>query len=103
LEEHDSIEDARTALRLWRKYEEFIDAGIVERMVEECYRVGREVGFKPPAVGGNAVTATKRVESSEGRETPLGLREADGGAGTTSGPGTPVGRKAGLSAPGREG
>lgn len=108
LEEHDSIEDARTALRLWRKYEEFVDAGVVERMVEECYRVGREVGFKPPVVGsGNSISNTpvvggKRMGGSEGRDTPSGLREPDG-AGGASGPGTPVGRKAGLSAPGREG
>ena len=45
---HDSVEDARTALRLWRKYQEFDDAGILEQMLEEVYRRGREVGFKAP-------------------------------------------------------
>jgi PAB-dependent poly(A)-specific ribonuclease subunit 2 len=45
---HDSIEDARTALKLWRKYEEFVDAGILDAMLSEIYRRGREMGFKPP-------------------------------------------------------
>ena len=45
---HDSIEDARTAFRLWRKYEEFRDAGIVETMLEEVYNEGKKWGYKPP-------------------------------------------------------
>lgn len=45
---HDSIEDARTALRLWRKYQEFVDAGVLERMLDEIFRRGREVQFRPP-------------------------------------------------------
>ena len=44
---HDSIEDARTALRLWRKYEEFEDAGIVEQIVNKAYRDARKTGFMP--------------------------------------------------------
>ena len=44
---HDSIEDARTALRLWRKYEEFEDAGIVEQIVNKAYRDARKTGFIP--------------------------------------------------------
>ncbi|KAL2354819.1 PAB-dependent poly(A)-specific ribonuclease subunit PAN2 [Cryomyces antarcticus] len=46
---HDSIEDARTALRLWRKYEEFVDAGILESMLNEIYAKGREMQFKAPS------------------------------------------------------
>ncbi len=56
LETHDSIEDARTALKLWGKWKEFVDAGVQENMLSEIYRVGREVGFKPPGRGeGSAV------------------------------------------------
>lgn len=48
LETHDSIEDARTALKLYRKYQEFQDAGILETILSDIYRVGREMSFKPP-------------------------------------------------------
>ncbi len=44
---HDSIEDARTALRLWRKYQEFDDAGIVEQIVNKTYRDAKKTGFIP--------------------------------------------------------
>ncbi|ORX95109.1 ubiquitin carboxyl-terminal hydrolase-domain-containing protein [Clohesyomyces aquaticus] len=47
-EEHDSIEDATTALKLWRKYEEFVDAGVLEQMLNDIYATGREVGFRAP-------------------------------------------------------
>ena len=45
---HDSIEDARSALKLWRKYQEFVDAGVLEGMLREVYQRGREVNFKVP-------------------------------------------------------
>lgn len=44
---HDSIEDARTALRIWRKYEEFEDAGIVEHIVNKAYRDARKTNYIP--------------------------------------------------------
>jgi len=113
LQEHDSIEDARTALRLCRKYEEFVDAGVVGRMVEECYRVGREVGFKPPVAGGGgnpsggavgfgagmATNASARPNAAERRETSASSMDAAGVGVSASGPATPVGRKAGMTAP----
>lgn len=45
---HDSVEDARTALRLWRKYEEYKDAGVLEQMLRETYKKGAELGYQPP-------------------------------------------------------
>ncbi|KAF2203610.1 PAB-dependent poly(A)-specific ribonuclease subunit PAN2 [Delitschia confertaspora ATCC 74209] len=45
---HDSVEDATTALKLWRKYQEFVDAGVLEQMLDDIYAKGREVGFKAP-------------------------------------------------------
>ncbi|KAH6894338.1 ubiquitin carboxyl-terminal hydrolase-domain-containing protein [Thelonectria olida] len=48
METHDSIEDSRTALKLYRKYLEFEDAGILEAMLQDIYRAGRDVNFKPP-------------------------------------------------------
>lgn len=46
---HDSIEDSRTALRLYRKYQEYEDAGILETRIEQIFAEGRELGFKVPS------------------------------------------------------
>lgn len=48
METHDSVEDSRTALKLYRKYLEYEDAGILEPMLQDIYRAGRDVNFKPP-------------------------------------------------------
>ena len=45
---HDSIEDARTALLLYRKYLEFKDAGVFETMLSKIYADGKLTNFKPP-------------------------------------------------------
>jgi PAB-dependent poly(A)-specific ribonuclease subunit 2 len=74
LETHDSIEDARTALKLYRKFLEFQDAGILEQMLLDIYRVGREVNFKPPRVDGQDVqraeTPPLPAEGNPGPSTP---------------------------------
>lgn len=49
---HDSIEDATTALKLWRKYEEFIDAGVLEQMLNDIYATGSQYRFKAPGSEG---------------------------------------------------
>ncbi|KAI8935577.1 poly(A)-specific ribonuclease [Plenodomus lindquistii] len=51
---HDSIEDATTALKLWRKYEEFVDAGVLEQMLNDVYARGSQVKFKAPGSGGKS-------------------------------------------------
>jgi PAB-dependent poly(A)-specific ribonuclease subunit 2 len=45
---HDSIEDATTALKLWRKYQEFVDAGVLEQMLNDVYTTGSQVKFRAP-------------------------------------------------------
>ncbi len=45
---HDSIEDARTALKLWRKYLEYEDAGLVEKIKDDIYYRGKAYDFKVP-------------------------------------------------------
>ena len=97
---HDSTEDARTALRIWRKYQEFDDAGIVELMVNKAYRDAKKTKFAPRweyeaglaekskgrsgVGGGNA-----DLVLSGGRVTPeVGMAAGSG----TSGTGTPVRR-----------
>jgi len=49
-ETHDSIEDSRTALRLYRKYQEYVDAGVLEEVFDRIYQEGLKGGFKPPAM-----------------------------------------------------
>jgi PAB-dependent poly(A)-specific ribonuclease subunit 2 len=71
---HDSIEDARMALRLWKKFQEYEDAGIVAQMLEEIFREGSKLGFRPPpknatpAVLSRPGTAVTMQDS--GRNTP---------------------------------
>lgn len=73
---HDSIEDARMAWRLWRKFQEYEDAGIAEQMIEDIYRKGTKYGWKPPprSIGGTLLpdgmgTGVNSAAQS-GRNTP---------------------------------
>lgn len=43
---HDSIEDARTALSLYHRYEELRARGTLQSTLEELYRIGNEQGFR---------------------------------------------------------
>ncbi|KIJ63247.1 hypothetical protein HYDPIDRAFT_175993 [Hydnomerulius pinastri MD-312] len=45
---HDSIEDARSALRLYKAYHEFEELGIFDDKLEELYREGKQYNWKPP-------------------------------------------------------
>lgn len=93
LETHDSIEDARTALKLYKKFLEFQDAGILELMIQDIYQNGRSMGFKAPA-------ARKDGLLIERTQTPeLGVEGAHHGvaAGAKSGPTTPVRKPVGLA------
>ena len=49
-ESHDSCEDARTALLLYRKYQELKarGPGVVEEMLQELYESGRRYNWKVP-------------------------------------------------------
>ncbi|KAG6034725.1 poly(A)-specific ribonuclease [Claviceps citrina] len=86
LETHDSIEDSRTALKLYRKYLEFQDAGVLEAILQDIYRAGREVNFKPPS----------RHEAGVARmDTPP--LSADGGGVAAGAPSTPVRRIIGMA------
>ncbi|OCH89095.1 PAB-dependent poly-A-specific ribonuclease subunit PAN2 [Obba rivulosa] len=50
---HDSIEDALSALRLYKAYHEFEAEGIFDQKLEELYREGRQYGYKPPPPPGS--------------------------------------------------
>ena len=45
---HDSIEDARTALKLWRKYLEYEEAGVLENIKDEIFHKGKATDYKVP-------------------------------------------------------
>jgi PAB-dependent poly(A)-specific ribonuclease subunit 2 len=62
---HDSVEDARTALELWRKYEEFVDAGVMGRMLDGVYARGSKVGFRAPGSAGQGVVREEEVQVGE--------------------------------------
>ncbi|KAK3316323.1 ubiquitin carboxyl-terminal hydrolase-domain-containing protein [Apodospora peruviana] len=58
LETHDSIEDAKTALKLYRKYLEFTDAGVMEEYLDDIYRYGRLTNFQAPRARDSVVLRT---------------------------------------------
>jgi PAB-dependent poly(A)-specific ribonuclease subunit 2 len=41
-ETHDSIEDARSALKLYNAFQAFEDEGILDQKLEELYKEGRQ-------------------------------------------------------------
>lgn len=103
LETHDSIEDARTALKLYRKYQEFEDAGILENILQEIYKVGREVGYKPPSarnkdllIGAGDRVNTPDIAGGSGHVRNVSDGAAGEGAGAV-GPSTPVRKLIGLA------
>lgn len=49
---HDSIEDARAALHLFRIYETFKMSGRLEDVMEDLYEEGKRLNWRPPANAG---------------------------------------------------
>jgi PAB-dependent poly(A)-specific ribonuclease subunit 2 len=98
LETHDSIEDARTALKLYRKYQEFEDAGILENMLHDIYRAGMEVGYKAPNVKkeGTTIERTDTPDLSSEPALGHGRSGSDGTAAAGRGPSTPARKIGGL-------
>jgi PAB-dependent poly(A)-specific ribonuclease subunit 2 len=46
-ETHDSIEDARSALKLYKAYHAFEERGVFDDKLEELYRAGKQHNWKP--------------------------------------------------------
>ena len=104
LHTHDSIEDARTALRLYRKYQEYAEAGILETMLQEIYAKGLASNFKPPVKMGTGIpirTDTPPVNNvrSDGASAAQAQPQTTPGGGgessTKTAPSTPS-RKSGI-------
>lgn len=99
-EGHDSIEDARMALRLWKKFQEYEDAGIVAQILEEIFLQGFKLGFRPPPRNGISTpgalqrpgtAVSNAATNGSGRNTPDISSTAAGlnGAAGSSAPSTP--------------
>jgi PAB-dependent poly(A)-specific ribonuclease subunit 2 len=86
---HDSIEDARMAMRLWKKFQEYEDAGISAQMLEEIFREGQKLGFRPPPRNGTAAVLSRpgtaiTMSNDSGRNTPSAT-DASAAAATSAG------------------
>ncbi|EKG11841.1 Peptidase C19 ubiquitin carboxyl-terminal hydrolase 2 [Macrophomina phaseolina MS6] len=83
---HDSIEDARTALKLWKHWravEEAEGRHVCEEMVRDIYKRGWEVGFKVPG----SLTGPRRTDAATPEQSGAG---AGGGSATPQRGITPV-------------
>ncbi|KAF4595528.1 PAB-dependent poly(A)-specific ribonuclease subunit PAN2 [Ophiocordyceps camponoti-floridani] len=97
METHDSIEDSRTALRLYRKYLEFQDAGVLEAMLQDIYRVGREVNFKPPRADVERTDTPPPLPVEGSVPATDAASAAATVAATVAAPTTPVAKTVGLA------
>ncbi|KAI5310651.1 poly(A)-specific ribonuclease [Ascosphaera atra] len=88
-EGHDSIEDARMALRLWKKFQEYSEKGIVGQILEDIFREGVRLGFKPAPRGGAAVTTA--TISPPKITAPVAMHAGNGGGNGGSAVGVPNG------------
>jgi PAB-dependent poly(A)-specific ribonuclease subunit 2 len=87
---HDSIEDARTALRLWRKYLEYTDAGVLEQQLDFIYKEGMKYKFKVPSEQKSGGGLGVAEHATPGRGTPEpSTRPGSSMAGDTGDAGTP--------------
>jgi PAB-dependent poly(A)-specific ribonuclease subunit 2 len=75
LNTHDSIEDSYTALRLYKKYLEYNDAGILDAILNSIQAEGMRTGFKPPPRG-------LAIDQQQRTETPPIVREGRSEANT---------------------
>ncbi|PCH38436.1 hypothetical protein WOLCODRAFT_97122 [Wolfiporia cocos MD-104 SS10] len=66
-DEHDSIEDALSALRLYKAYQDFESQRIFDQKLEELYREGKKYNWRPPPPPSSAAGQ----ESFSGTTTPV--------------------------------
>lgn len=83
---HDSIEDARTALRLWKKYQEYEIEDSVEAVLNEIYKRGFKTSFKVPTLQDSPSKTSQELST----DVSGSMRDPE------SAPATPKGRAAGL-------
>lgn len=75
---HDSVVDARMAVRLWERWRELERRGKTEKVIDEIYRKGRELGFKVPVAMAGSTVAHGRVRSEEAGSADEGVEVGKG-------------------------
>ncbi|KAJ3080721.1 poly(A)-specific ribonuclease [Quaeritorhiza haematococci] len=61
---HDSVEDAKTALALYKKYLQLKEEGTFEQVLEDVYEEGRALNYKPPVKNTNGGGMSSSTSSS---------------------------------------
>ncbi|KAH9923924.1 exonuclease-domain-containing protein [Epithele typhae] len=79
---HDSIEDALSALKLYKVYLQLEAEGSFDSKLEEVYREGKQYQYRPPA----RPQSTVPTPAASGTVTPLAHQVAMGRGGFLSGP-----------------
>ena len=72
---HDSIEDARTALKLYEKYEEMQMYGDFDEQLLEIYRFGKMFGFKEVDEATKAADDNTTTTGKKSTATTKGVRD----------------------------
>ncbi|KAH0830330.1 ubiquitin carboxyl-terminal hydrolase-domain-containing protein [Lanmaoa asiatica] len=72
-ETHDSIEDARSALRLYKAYHEFEERGVFDAKLEELYRAGKQHNWKRPPTTPTATSPTTTASPGHVLAQPTSL------------------------------
>ncbi|KAI0329853.1 hypothetical protein GY45DRAFT_1324455 [Cubamyces sp. BRFM 1775] len=67
---HDSIEDALSALKLYKVHLQLEAEGTFDKKLDELYREGRQYNFKPPAPPGAAQTSSPAPPSGTASPIP---------------------------------
>ncbi|TFK86247.1 hypothetical protein K466DRAFT_493169 [Polyporus arcularius HHB13444] len=70
MDTHDSIEDALSALKLYKVHLQLEAEGTFDKKLEELYREGRQYNFKPPAPPGQQQSTTPAPPSGTASPMP---------------------------------
>ncbi|KAI0094078.1 PAB-dependent poly-A-specific ribonuclease subunit PAN2 [Irpex rosettiformis] len=70
IDTHDSIEDALSALRLYKAYIKFEAEGTFDQKLEEVYREGKQYNFKPPTLPGPTPTQPQSTPATPAAMIP---------------------------------
>ncbi|KAI0308786.1 exonuclease-domain-containing protein, partial [Amylostereum chailletii] len=76
-ETHDSIEDAHSALMLYKAYHDFEEKGIFDQKLEELYREGRKHNWRPPIAGGTSPSSSPTPAPAMAQQSPFGPSQAN--------------------------
>lgn len=84
---HDSIQDALMALRLCKRFWQYESAGVVSQVLEEIFREGSKLGFKPPPRNGPVAVLSRpgtSAPTATASSAPTATATATAGGGGSS-------------------